>query len=92
MSRVLSPSTNRTHGVAMVSRLWRVGRATVYRHRTPVTAPRRPGPVGPMPDEALVAAIRELLAQGPSTAKATERSGPGSASPAFAPPSAGSCG
>ena len=92
MSRVLSPPTNRTHGVAKVSRLWRVGRATVYIVIETVTAPRRPGPLGPMPDEALVAAIRELLAHGPSTAKATERSGPGSASPAFAPPSAGSCG
>jgi putative transposase len=65
MSRVLSPSTNRSYGGAMVSRLWRGGRATVYRHRAPVSAPRRPGPVGPMPDDALVAAIRELLAQGP---------------------------
>jgi hypothetical protein len=28
MSRVFSPSTTRTYGVAMVSRLWRVARAT----------------------------------------------------------------
>jgi hypothetical protein len=35
MSRMLSPSTNRAYGVAMVSRLWRVARATVYRHRRP---------------------------------------------------------
>jgi putative transposase len=66
MSRVLSPSTNRTYGVALVSRLWRVARATVYRQRHPMTAPRRrPGPVGPLPDEALVEAIRDLIAQGP---------------------------
>ena len=65
MSREVSPSATRPYGVAMVSRLWRIGRATVYRHRAPVSAPRRPGPVGPMPDDALVAAIRELLAQGP---------------------------
>jgi putative transposase len=65
MSRVFSPSTNRTYGVAMVSRLWRVARATIYRRRAPVIEPRRPGPVGPMPDHELVNAIEELLAQGP---------------------------
>jgi putative transposase len=65
MSRVFSPSTNRTYGVAMVSRLWRVARATIYRRRAPAIEPRRPGPVGPMPDDELVNAIEELLAQGP---------------------------
>ncbi len=65
MSRALSPSTNRSYGVAMVSRLWRTARATVYRHRSPATEHRRPGPLGPMPDDELVAAIRDLLAQGP---------------------------
>jgi putative transposase len=65
MSRVVSPSTNHPYGVAIVSRLWRVARATVYRHRTPATAPRRPGPVGPMADDELVAAIRALLAESP---------------------------
>jgi putative transposase len=66
MSRERSPSTGRVYGVARVSRLWRVARATVYRHRSPATEPRRPGPVGPRPDDALVEAIRGLLAQGPS--------------------------
>jgi len=65
MSRERSPSTGRTYGIARVSRLWRVARATVYRHRSPPRAPRRPGPLGPMPDDALVAAIRELLAASP---------------------------
>jgi transposase InsO family protein len=65
MSRVFSPSTNRTYGVVMVSRLWRVARATIYRRRAPAIEPRRPGPVGPMPDHELVNAIEELLAQGP---------------------------
>jgi transposase InsO family protein len=49
----------------MVSRLWRTARATVYRQRSPATEHRRPGPLGPMPDDELVAAIRDLLAQGP---------------------------
>jgi transposase InsO family protein len=65
MSRALSPSTNRSYGVAMVSRLWRIARATVYRHRSPALEHRRPGPRGPMPDDELVAAIRALLVQGP---------------------------
>ena len=65
MSIAVSPSTNRRYGVAMVSRLWRIARATVYRHRSPRIGPRRPGPLGPMPDDELVDAIRDLLAQGP---------------------------
>ena len=42
-------------------------RATLYRHRraTSQRPRRRPGPLGPMPDAALVEAIRELLAESP---------------------------
>ena len=65
MSRDVSPSTNRPYGVAMVSRLWRIARATVYRHRHPAGEPRRPGPCGPMSDDELATAIRDLLAPGP---------------------------
>ena len=65
MSRMLSPTTNRSCGVALVGRLWRVARATVYRHRRPAAERRRSGPVGPMPDDELVDAIRDLLARGP---------------------------
>jgi putative transposase len=66
MSRQRSPSTGRVYGLALVSRLWRVARATVYRQRQPGAAHRRrPGPRGPMTDAELVAAIRELLARGP---------------------------
>ena len=65
MSRMVSPSTNRAYGVTMVSRLWRIARATVYRHRRPCLEPRRPGPLGPLPDDELVDVIRDLLAQGP---------------------------
>ncbi len=65
MSQEVSPSTNRAYGVVMVSRLWRIARATVYRHRRPAVGRRRPGPAGPMPDDDLVDAIRDLLARGP---------------------------
>ncbi len=67
MSRERSPSTGRVYGIARVTRVWGTSRATVYRHRRPdVSRPRRrPGPLGPMPDEALVEAIRALLAASP---------------------------
>jgi len=45
-----------------------MARATVYRHRLPpppTQPPRRPGPVGAMPDAALVEAIRAVLAASP---------------------------
>jgi putative transposase len=66
MSRQVSPSTNRPYGLQRVARLWDVARATVYRHRRPDRGERRrPGPVGAMPDEALVEAIRKLLRDSP---------------------------
>jgi putative transposase len=66
MSRRVAPSTAKTYGVERVARLWGVARATVYRHRRPDHGERRrPGPVGAMPDEALVGAIRKLLEDSP---------------------------
>ena len=66
MSRTVSPSANRPYGVQRVTRVWGASRATGYRHRCGGQRPRsRPGPVGPMPDEALVEAIRALLAASP---------------------------
>jgi putative transposase len=67
MSRTLSPSSGKSYGLALVCRVWRVARATVYRYRAPPrteAAPRR-GPAGPMPDAALLAAIRAVLAESP---------------------------
>ncbi|GGC57421.1 hypothetical protein GCM10011504_39650 [Siccirubricoccus deserti] len=34
MSRTISPATSRAYGLAKVARVWRLSRATVYRHRT----------------------------------------------------------
>jgi transposase InsO family protein len=67
MSRKVSPSANRPYGVQRVTRVWGTSRATLYRHRRgDVTGSgRRPGPCGPMPDAALVEAIRALLAGSP---------------------------
>jgi putative transposase len=67
MSLATSPSTHRTYGVLRVTQVWGASRATVYRHRRcdEPRLRRRPGPVGPMPDEALVEAIRTLLATSP---------------------------
>ncbi len=68
MSRKVSPVTGRPYGLAVVCRIWGSARSTVYRHREPprAVAPRRPGPVGPMPDGELADAIRAVLAAGPS--------------------------
>ncbi len=67
MSRHVSPSTNRPYGVLLVTRVWGTSRATIYRHRQcDATRPRRrPGPLGPLADAALLAAIRELLTSNP---------------------------
>jgi putative transposase len=67
MSRTISSSSGKPYGLALVCRAWRASRATVYRHRVaPRTEPlRRPGPVGPMPDAELLAAIRAILAESP---------------------------
>ena len=99
MSRTTSPSAGRPYGLARVCRVWRVARATVYRHRLPppTRPPRRPGPVGAMPDAALVEAIRAVLAASPFHGEGhrkvwARRSGPGCATPACAPRSAGCCG
>ena len=66
MSRQISPSMDKVYGLHRVTRIWGVSRATVYRHRRPAAVTRkRPGPLGAMADEALVAAIRQLLANSP---------------------------
>ena len=69
MSTVISISTRRRYGVARLCRVWDVPRAGIYRGRkatiTPSEARRRPGPQGPMPDAALVEAIRQVLIESP---------------------------
>jgi putative transposase len=67
MSRTVSPSSGTSYGLALVCRVWRIPRATVYRDRAPPRAElaQRRGPVGPMPDSALLAAIRAVLAASP---------------------------
>ena len=45
MSRQVSPSSGRPYGLARVSRVWGIARASVYRFRYPFLVPaRRPGP------------------------------------------------
>lgn len=67
MSGAVSPVTGGRYGLAAVCRAWRVSRATIYRRREPppLEPPRRPGPNGPMPDTALLDAIRAVLADSP---------------------------
>ncbi len=67
MSRTVSPVSGKPYGLALVCRVWRLARSTIYRYREPPrTVPRRrPGPVGPMPDAELLEAIRAVLAASP---------------------------
>jgi putative transposase len=67
MSRTVSPSCGTAYGLAPVCRIWGVSRATVHRHLSPAQPEpsRRPGPVGPMPDAALLEAIRATLTGSP---------------------------
>jgi len=66
MSQAISPATGRAYGLARVARVWRMSRATVYRHRAAAgaAAPARPvrrGPVGACPDAELVEHIRARI-------------------------------
>ena len=94
MSRTVSPGGAEPYGLARVCRVWRLARSTVYRHRARPSEvpPRRPGPVGPMLDAALVEAIRTVLADSPFHGEGTGRSGPDCASPACGPPGGACCG
>ena len=67
MSRSVSPVSGKPYGLAAVCRVWRLARSGVYRHLSPSsnTPPGRRGPVGPMSDAALTAAIRGVLAASP---------------------------
>jgi putative transposase len=67
MSRVTSPVTGRSYGLATVCRVWRLARSGVYRHLAPAPAapPQRRGPIGAMTDAALTVAIRDILAASP---------------------------
>ena len=92
MSRTVSPAAGRSYGLARTARVWRLSRATVYRHRAGdrgVAAPpvrTRPGPVGPAPTPNWRATSARRSWPRACTAKATARSGPGCAMPASAPP------
>ena len=67
MSAAVSPVSGRPYGLAAVCRVWRIARSGIYRHQrpSPSASPRRRGPVGPMPDAALVLEIRAVLAASP---------------------------
>jgi putative transposase len=67
VSQALSPATGRRYGLARVTRVWRLSRATIYRHRATAggaasAVPMRRGPVGACSDAELVGHIRaEIL-------------------------------
>src|ERR687886_1356316 len=66
MSQAISPSTAQPYGLARVCRVWGIARSTVYWQRHERTRPAaRRGPVGPCPDDELVAHIRRVLEASP---------------------------
>jgi putative transposase len=69
LSQAVSVSVRRPYGLARVCRVLELPRSTVYARRERAAQPRppqRPGPrVGVVPDEDLVAAIRDVLAASP---------------------------
>jgi transposase InsO family protein len=60
MSQAASPATGCAYGLARVTRVWHLSRATVYRHRATAAAepPARRGPVGACSDAELLEHIR----------------------------------
>jgi putative transposase len=66
MGQATSPSAGIRDGRARVCRVWGMARSTVYwpRH-APGAAGRRPGPLGPCTDEALVGQSRGVLQASP---------------------------
>lgn len=67
MSLVTSPVTGKPYGLAVVCRVWRLARSSVYRRQAPPpdTPAQRRGPMGPMSDDALTTEIRTVLAASP---------------------------
>jgi putative transposase len=66
MSQAISPAIGRPYGLARVTRVWCISRATVYRHRAApaAAAPPRPvrrGPVGACSDAELLEHIRAQI-------------------------------
>ena len=65
MSQTLSPSLARCYGMARVTRMWKISRASVYRslkEMPPNTIAGRPGPVGACSDAELAEHIRQHIA------------------------------
>src|SRR5689334_378236 len=65
MSATVSPSSGRRYGLQRVCRTWALPRSTFYaRRERPAGRPRR-GPVPPVDDASLLAAIQADLAASP---------------------------
>jgi transposase InsO family protein len=67
MSAAVSPSTGHTYGVQRVCRVWAVPRSSFYAAQRPIQAHplARRGPVPPVDEASLLAAIQADLAQSP---------------------------
>jgi putative transposase len=65
MSCTISPSSNKSYGVARVTTVWNLARSSFYAARQRVQRPRQPQKRGPkvLSDEELITGIRQLLAE-----------------------------
>ena len=72
MSRRVSASAKKPYGVRRVCKVWEISASTFYawlkRQQTNVI-PLRRGPQGPLPDEDLVSAIKNIIKTSPFTAE-----------------------
>lgn len=65
MSAAISPSTGERYGLRRVCRVWNAPRSTVFYRRQEQPEPQRRGPKPIIPDEALLAMVREDLVASP---------------------------
>ena len=75
MSQALSPSSGQPYGLARVCRIWRVARASVYRHRQPQPDRQRRGLSGRCPIQRSPLRSVPSWRRARSMARVIERSG-----------------
>lgn len=89
----LSPSTGRRYSLALICRVYRLARSSVYAGRPapPAGVPTKRGPKTVVSDEELLCAIRQVLRDSPFHGGAIARCAPACATRASALAASASC-